>query len=264
MNRQVKSQIKTLVDNLNDTNKEQTLSQIKSIMDSNNFSDRTITVYYSQIKNMFKKVSGDKDFLNKIKPDDELTKSVLEKNLLIKNDRREINVPQQMLEDINVFGTQIKGKEKVIELVIWLMLMSGRRISEIYDGTFYVKKGEKGIFFKGIKKTKGKKEEEEIKLKLLCNKTKFIRNYKIFKRIVKGRKLLSINQSTNRKIKQLWGEQFSSHSMRGIYINYLYKFRNPDKLKKNTYIMKYLNHEVVETSMNYTQYDLNNNHEVNF
>lgn len=252
MNKETKGEIKQLVKDFKKGQEEETLKKIKEIMSKKKFSDRTITSYYSFIKNDFKKVSDNEDFLKNIRPDDEITRSVLKKNLEIKNDRKMIDISEGMLEKISLY----KDSQKAIDLVIWLMLMCGRRISEITEGTFYTKKGTKKIFFKGIKKKKTGPSDEEFELHLLCNKTLFIRNYKLFKKITVGRTTLSINQSANRKIKEEFGSQFSSHSMRGIYVNYLFMFGNSEKKKINTFIRDMLKHDIVETSMNYTQYNL--------
>lgn len=252
MNKQTKGEIKQLVEDFKEGLEEETLNKIKEIMSKKNFSDRTITSYYSFIKNDFKKVSNNETFLKNIRPDDEITRSVLKKNIDVKNDRKMIEISESMLERISLY----KDSSKAIELGIWLMLMCGRRISEITEGLFYTKKGTKKIFFKGIKKRKSGPSDEEFELHLLCCKTLFIRNYKLFKKLTLGRTTLSLNQSINRKIKDEYGPQFSSHSMRGIYVNYLFTFGNADNKKINTFIRDMLKHEVVETSMNYTQYKL--------
>lgn len=259
MKKELTKQMLKIRDNYDEKKQEEILKEINDLIMKQNFSERTITVYFSQTKNLFKQTISNDTFLKKIRPADDITNKVLKENNIKRNERTMKTIRQGMIEQIISFSDSYNASK----LLIYLMLVSGRRIGEVINGKFYLKKNEKNIMFKGILKKKEDKNTE-YKILLLTTKSKFIKSYKKFKLLTYNRKLLSLNQTTNAKIKELFGDEYSSHTMRGIYANYLFKFHNTQKLTINPFLQMVLKHDVVETSLNYTHYDFDFNEKLKF
>lgn len=259
MKKEVQQKINQLAKELKESNKEETLKKIKTTLESNGFSERSLTKYYSETKKLFKEYTKDQEFLKEIRPSPELTERIINLNKTVRDNRPMKVINKDFLLKVKSMKNN-KGQSKsntINRLLIYLIFVSGRRVSEIIEGTFYTKKNNKDIFFKGIKKKKGGKDRDtEFELKLLTSKSSFIKCYKLFKELTKGKTTKSLTITVNNYIKRNFGESFTSHTFRGVYGNYLFKFFNPDNLVINQYLRKVLKHDVIETSLNYTAYKI--------
>lgn len=257
MKKELNNFFKDLATKLTETNKEQTLKTIKEKIESQGYSNRSLTINYSLIKKIFKDYTTDQTFLSKIKPDDEITKSVIKENQEVKETRPMKPVNKDIIETLKTY----KKSDKLHPLLTWLLFVSGRRISEILEGTFFTKPRNKNLFFKGIKKKKTD-DDETYELKLISTKTAFLKNYKKMLKLKGNRSNETVIRQNSRFIKKNLGEDFNNHSLRGIYANYLFKFNNPDELRFNTFIKNVLKHDIVETSLNYSGYNIKQNKKI--
>ncbi len=241
-----------------DSNETKVLSELKKLIMSHK-SERYITVLYSKAKKEFKKHSKDQTFLKKISPPTELTQRVLSENVTRRDNQTMMQVDRDMLVEIAKF----KSGRNSTQLAIWIMMVSGRRVSEVANGKFVVKKGSKNIFFKGMLKKRTDVQGEH-ELFLLTSKTTFRKVYQKFKQMMKGRSSATLNDTVNKKLKSMFGPEMRSHKLRGIYANYIIKFHNPENLKPNTVIMNALGHSTTTTSLSYTGFELNFDKPVKF
>ena len=135
----------------------------------------------------------------------------------------------------------MKNGKNATELAIYLMLVSGRRISEISDKSlkFSKKKGDNKIYISGLLKRK-EGQGGEFGFPILTSVSVFTKTYRKFIQMMKGRSDSTLNNTVNRKLKSMFGDEFRSHKMRVIYANYIFKFNNPENLKINTVWLEHL------------------------
>jgi hypothetical protein len=234
-------------------NDEKTLDEIKKLVFTKNPSDRTITWRYSMIKSNLKKIDKFKNILSKVKPSDDLTKNVIESNKKKRDEIKRTIIDKEIINKIMKF----EKSNNIYEIYIWLLFISGRRLREIIKSKFYNIKGSQLINMKGVFKKKNNNEENSIKFKTLIPKTRFFKAHKKLMKIYKYSNIKNLSHNLQINIKKKLGKEYKTHNLRGIYVMYAYKFRNNENKKLNSFIMDFLNHDVIESSLSYTNYLIN-------
>jgi integrase len=227
------------------------LDKINEEVYKGNPMNRTITIRFSAIKAIVSKFYNDEVLLSKIRPPTLLTNEVIKENKKVRDEKKRYTIN----EDIFNKFKSLKDSTDVYDLAIYLLLMTGRRISELLTAKFYTKKNNPNIFINGIKK---KRTDNIIDCEFtpLISKTRVIKKIKEFKKKSKNINKDTFKRTLLRKIKKKISESVHTHMLRGFYVTYLYKFRNNTNDKINTFIMNKLCHDTVDSSFNYTGYNI--------
>ncbi len=247
LSKKISAQIILLMENLTDSNKEETIKSIKFIVLEDSPMPRTQSARFSRIKTLFKTISEDEVFLKKIRPDPKITEDIIKDNVETRDERRLINITEEMINKI----LKIKDSNDPHELAIFLLFVSGRRVAELLEAEFINKKKIKKVIIFGVKK---RTDNTECQFIPLINKTRFFKQLRRFDMFKKFINMDTFHRTLNRKIKVILGESFKPHTLRGMFVTYSFKFRNKDNLKINTFIMRALCHQSINSSLNYTQY----------
>ena len=200
---------------------------------------------------MFKAVTDNAEFLNQIKPPKELQDIVFEDDKKVRDNRTRIAITQPIVEQIMSYAFS----EDPAKLFIYLLFVSGRRTQELYSSKFVNIKQSKDIQLIGITKRRDVNDNTCMFTPLIA-KTRFFQIYKKYRKLRKVySSQLTFQRHLDRLIKKEFPEhKFHPHVFRGMYVTYLFRFRNYQNLKINTFIKQHLHHQSINTSMNYTQY----------
>lgn len=153
-------------------------------------------------------------------------------------------------------------KKRLELLAIKLMIITGRRIGEILNGDFKKSKHDlRKVLFKGILK-KRNTNNEYIKINTIVSQKRTLNLYHRFKALLEyklnnmgvGVKVSTVRMSIQRSIKKILVNYniSTSHQLRVIYANYMFKRNNPNNKIYNSLIAEVLNHKGLNTSINYT------------
>jgi len=241
-----------------DRNENYTLNLIKNAILSDNPKHRTISTRYSIIKKMFmNSISNiDNRFLDKIKPDDNITTSIIQLNENTRDNSKLIYIEEDDIYKL----LSLANSDNVYELLIFLLFVTGRRISEIYESNFYDIKNTNRIGINGVKKRSD--HGNGCEFPILISKPNFFKLMHKFRLLTKNKSLDTVNRNANRYMKNILGDDFHVHNLRGMYANYLFRFRNKDNIKINTFIRDVLCHQSIDASINYTGYLINFNNDI--
>lgn len=250
LSKKIKERLNKLGQELTNNNKKKTLEEIKNILDNKKNSIRTLSVNYSLAKRLMKEYTKDKEFLKQIKPNDSITKTILKQNENKLNESKMTVITKEFIEKILSFN----GSNDLFKLALYLLLTSGRRVSELVDSKFTGKNGSKKITISNIRKRSDKNQNLEIPL--LVSKTTFIKNLRKFKQRYKYSNHKTFQRTLLRHTKKLLGENIHPHVLRKIYANYLFKFRNPSNLTINPFIKDVLQQQSLSSSFFYTNVKL--------
>ena len=247
LSKNLKIEILKLIGFYNKNNANYILKEIDKLIISDNPKPRTIIVRYSNVKKLCKEYIKDDNFCNKIKADNKLINDIIIKNEFIRDNKKMIEINKELLYKLS----QLYKSDNINDLLTWLLLVSGRRISEIMTSQFKHNKNDKKVYVSGLKKTRSNHSECEIKI--LVSKTKFFKILSKYRRLQRFYKIQNIHRNLNRYLKK-WN--LHSHSLRNIYIQYLYKFRNPYNIKINEFIRQGLCQKTITASLSYTNIKL--------
>jgi integrase len=228
-----------------------TLSKINEIITKDNPKLSTISSRYSEVKKIFKQriPNISSEFLKQIKPTLEITNEVYNKNKDARDKELIVEINEKTIRDIMEF----RKSDNLYELLIYVLFISGRRISELYESEFHDVKGSNRVGINGVKKKH--LNYDGCEFPVITNKNDFYNIMKIIRDMTKDSKLGAVNRGLNRYIKILLGDDFHTHMLRGMYAQYLYRFRNPEGVKINPFIQRVLCHTSIESSMAYTGYN---------
>lgn len=209
---------------------------------ANEYSNQgTILTMLTRIKKnlITDKILNEKEALDIALPD--LTKERRRYSEDVLSNRKIKDIPVEDFKKLII----LNDNPDVIQLLTYLMVTSGIRISEALEDNF--KWTNKGILYKPKKKRED--EKEVIIYPIVDNKT-WYDNYKKF-----------LKQRTNYDNKTLTrllrehldsiNENLKPHSLRGLYTVYMLKFRNKERLIPNAYIKQILNHDATSASISY-------------
>ncbi len=232
------------------------LKNIYQLVYEHDPSNRTITIRFSLIKKIFKGYTKEKLFLAKIKPEDKITKDVIKKNHETRDSQKVMDLDADTVKQIMSYA----NSPDVYKTFIYLLFISGRRTDELINSAFKNSKGKgnKQIIMMGMSK-KRKQNEDECEFTPLVNKGAFFRAYHRFFKFIHCNSLNTFQRQLTKKVHELFPDKnYHPHSFRGMYALYSYKFRNPKKMKINTFIQEALCHSTVQSSLSYTQWNLDN------
>lgn len=249
-------------------NEEKKVSEIKKEIYKGKPTERTVLVRYSAIKKIIyqdkKKhtVKSTKNIqckaqkiLDKLQPDPNLINKIRKESEKKRDQKKKVIINQDIIEKIMSY----ENSDDIYENAIYLLLVTGRRIIELIESEFYLSKKKQYknyILADGIKKRKD--DGNGCSFIPLVNNKKVMKKIKDFKNKIKYKKNIeSFKRLLLRKIKAKIDQNMKTHSLRGIYVMYLYKFRNEKNEKVNSFIMSNLCHQNIDSSLNYTGYELN-------
>jgi len=248
-----------------DKTEKELKKKIDDLVYENKPAIKTISSRYSLIKTYLKKnYEGlDKDFINTIKPPDEITKALINDSMEKRQAKTNFTFDE---DDINLI-LSLKDSKNPQDIAIYLQFISGRRASEIYQhkddhdiiNLTRIKNKPNMIKFSNLhKKSNNTNNKNEI-VSLIPN-TSDSKEFKILYNNLKN--LLgdistqdSINR-VNKRIKSLFpkNKNMSSHRLRGMYAQYMYSQHNIEDQNINGYITKILNHDSPDSSLSYSNY----------
>ncbi len=237
--------------------KKKLLDLIKTEAYKNNPTERTILARYSTIKKLISEYITDPKFINKIKAPITLTNKIRNENKEIRDKKQLITINEDTIMKILSF----RYSDNIYENAIYLLFVTGRRLIELLTAKFYSKKNSSNyIYIDGIRKRKDNKKS--CRFIPLTDKKETIEKIHEFQEKIKKVKTDSFKRSLLRNIKKKVDDSFYTHMLRGIYIMYLYKFRNKNNKKINTFIMNNLCHQNIDSSLSYTGYNINFNEDI--
>ena len=251
INKKIKVKINNIIENFNSLDKDKIIKDLRVILLEDEPKSRTQAVRFSIVKKMFKKITDDKEFLSKIKPDQNITDGIVLEDAKRRDGEKLFDINLDLVEKINSY----QHSNDIYELALYLLMITGRRVSELMEAVFINVKGNRNIKIDGVKK---RTDEGICEFIPLINKTKFFKLYKKFKIMLKHvSSLSSFHRNLGRNTKKKLGQDFNPHKMRKIYANYSFRFRNKLKEKLNTHIKRVLCHMSINASLNYTGININ-------
>lgn len=242
----VENSVHELGKSLNDKNKNEVLAKIRNMIKTRSPSYRSQTVNFSLSKGIMKKYTNDYDFLKKIKPDQKIINKVLSDDIKQRDSKKLIYVSMDSLNKILNYNQS----DDLFELAMFLLLSSGRRTSELMASKFKNVKRENQITIDNVIKRTDKCQN--LTFEPLVKKTIFIKNIKKFKKKYKYSNKDTFQRTLHRHIKANIGQEYYPHLLRKIYANYMYRFRNTEKLAINPFIQNALLQQSITSSMYYT------------
>lgn len=240
----------------NDLEKEEKIKLSKEIVNyfmDLQISDTTKTVYISLAKKMISEKIKDDIFINSIVPKIEFTKRIKKENIQRRDEREMIEINEEQINKLFSFD----NNDDIFKLNMYLLFVTGRRFSELLYAEFINKKKNKNLFIKGI--LKRRKEEETMDgclFPIIGTKTKIIKQIKRFQKEASKFKFENYKRTFTRRIKKEFNNDWSPHTLRGIYAKYMYKNNNKGNLQINPFIKKVLCHKSIESSLSYTRINL--------
>tara|TARA_R110000772_G_scaffold106125_3_gene207961 strand:- start:4271 stop:5044 length:774 start_codon:yes stop_codon:yes gene_type:complete len=219
------------------------VKSVKEISWSNDPTDRTVSSRFSKLKGyLSKNFSISDEVLKKLRPPVELTQKILEENLEIRNNKTEKDFSQ---DDINNLLSLRTNSRTPFEKSIYLQLVSGRRISELFENKIRIDNKHPKQVKMMLNKT-GSKSTKYFTFDLLKDDDL---TGKDFKKMVTSLRTsvsgMSLNDFTKRVNKTLKGimPKLTSHSLRSMYGVYRYHTDNPDNKILTGFISEVLNHQ---------------------
>ena len=246
LSKKLKEEINQLIKKLNKKNKTSIITSIKKLMDDGKYSERTQSVHYSEIKKIFKEHTNDKEFLHKIKPNDELTKKLIEEGAQRRDSVKLFEVNKELLQKILGYH----NSNNIFELAIFLLLCSGRRTTELLNSNITNKTKTKKLIIDVVKKRKD--NNTNLEFPVLIPKSSFLKTLRNFKKRYQYTNKSTFIRTLNRKIKRSLGANIHAHLLRKIYVNYLFNFRNKDNLTINPFVRDTLLQQSITSSNFYT------------
>ena len=249
INKKIKAKIVNIIDNFNKLNKKKIIVDISSILLEDDPKPRTQATRFSLVKKMFSNITDDKEFLSQIKPDQKITDGIVLDDQKKRDGEKLFTLDENLVRKIAYF----EKSNDIYEIALYLLFVSGRRVSELMEANFINVKGNKNIKIDGVKK---RTDEGICEFIPLINKTKFFKIYKKFKLMLKHSTITSFHRNLGRNTKKKLGQNMNPHKMRKFYANYSFKFRNKGLDKINTHIKNILCHQSINASLNYTGVDI--------
>jgi len=240
-------------------NNDYSFQDLKDFIDEKILEDepkpKTIATRYSLVKNFLRdnyQQITDKQ-LKLIRPDEEITNGIIQKDLEIKSNKKNVVFNKELVDKILDF----KNTENIYELAMYLQFISGRRADEIKDKEYIARVGKDKKLKMLLSKKNGKNQNKYYQITLIPNTLSPEQFKNALKMVRQNFSHIGSNdyiKRLNRKIKKLVRSDLTSHSFRGMYATYLFNNFNHDNQNINGFIEKVLNHDSSGSSLNYSNY----------
>ena len=231
--------------------------KVRELAYSNDPTDRTITVRYSQIKKHIREIHPEysDDFLKTLNPPKELTSKIISENKVRKMSSKQVNFGPDLLDKIY----SLKDSDSPFERAIYLQFVSGRRINEVFDNAFRILKAQPRVVTMQLSKKNGDEKGKFHKMELIkdtIDNQEFKALLTKLRTSVAGMSLKDFTGRVNRAIKSNLGKDLSSHDLRAMYSVYRHATDNPDAMNLIGYIGKVLNHGSgsVDSAVSYSNF----------
>jgi len=239
-------------------NEEELTEKVRELAMSNDPTDRTITVRYSQIKKHLRELHPEynDEFLKTLNPPKELTSKIINENKERKLKSKQVNFGPEMIEKIY----SLKDSESPFERAIYLQFISGRRINELFDNEFRIIRKSPRVIMMKLSKKNGDDKNKFHKMELIMDSIdngEFKIMLNKLRSSVNGMTLKDFTNRVNRAVKSNLGKELSSHDLRAAYAVYRHATDNPDELNLIGYIGKVLNHgdTSVDSAVSYSNFN---------
>lgn len=232
-------------------NEKELLAKIKTLADTNDPADRTITSRYSLFKKHVREIHPQytDDFLKTIAPPRELTLKVIGDNQIKRNSKKLVEFDKGIVDKLLSWRTD----DMPFKRMAYLQFVSGRRVNEIFDNELggLPRKNERSVKMKLSKKTKDEKDNfytfDLIKDANISNK-EFKKELTSTRKALTGVDNGAFTQRMNKILKRDLRSDLSSHDLRSMYAVYRFNTENDEKLNLTGYIGKILNHAAASDS----------------
>jgi integrase len=248
-----------VINNFVAKNADYSFDDLKQFIDEQVTNDspqpRTISTRYSLVKKFLRdnypKITEKQ--LKAIRPDDEITNSIIEQNDIIRSHKNNIKFDKELVDKILAF----KDTEDLFELAIYLQFISGRRADEIRDAEYKIRIDQKDNLKMLLSKKSKDKRNKYFPIKLIKNSLspkQFKESVKIIRQNFNYIKSNDYIKRLNRKIKKLVRNDLTSHDLRGMYAMYMFNTDNPENRNVNGFLSSVLNHDSDSSSLSYSNY----------
>ena len=236
-----------------------TFSDLKEFIDENIMNDnpkaKTIATRYSLTKNFIRDNYPEitEKQLKLIKPDDSITNGIIQKDLEIKSNKKNIKFDDILVDKILDF----KNTDDLYELAIYLQFISGRRADELKDAEYKMRVGKDNKLKMLLSKKNKDKKNKYFPIQIIpdtITPQQFKQSVNVLRQNMSHIGSNDYIKRLNRKIKKLIRSDLTSHNLRGMYATYMFNEHNPDNQNINGYISKILNHDSDNSSLNYSNY----------
>ena len=228
---------------------EVTVKFLKELTTLHEPAKRTQLGRYTFIKKYLKQEHN--KVFDTFKPDKELVDGIVSADDSARAKKSNIVVSQDIIDDL----TRLYQSNNYIDMIISLMLASGRRINEVVNPEFkYTRlpKHPNTVKISHLSKQKESKKPARIELYQMTAKD-FKNKYGKLQATIKGDSLSSLTKLVNKKLKQISKNLKSSHNLRGIYG--LMKYRESGMTQNKTgFLTNILHHDSTETALSYNNY----------
>jgi integrase len=248
-----------VINNFVAKNPDYSFNDLKEFIDNEVTNDspqpRTISTRYSLVKKFLRDNYPQitEKQLKAIRPDDEITNSIIEQNDIIRSHKNNIKFDKELVDKILAF----KNTEDLFELAIYLQFISGRRADEIRDSEYKIRIDQKDNLKMLLSKKSKEKRNKYFPIKLLKNSLspkQFKESVKIIRQNFNYIKSNDYIKRLNRKIKKLVRNDLTSHDLRGMYAMYMFNTDNPENRNVNGFLSSVLNHDSDSSSLSYSNY----------
>lgn len=231
--------------------------KVKEIAFSNEPTDRTVTVRYSQMKKHIRELHPQysDEYLKGLNPPKDMTRKIISENKERKMSSKQINFGDDLVQKVYA----LKDSESPFERAIYLQFISGRRINEIFDNEFKIMKKQPRLVMMKLSKKNGDDKSKFHKLDLIkdtIDNQEFKAMLNKLRSSVNGMSLKDFTNRVNKSLKSNLGKDYSSHNLRAIYAVYRHATDNPDNMNLVGYIGNVLNHNdgSVDSAVSYSNF----------
>jgi integrase len=248
-----------IINNFTAKNPDYSFDELREFIDNEVTNDspkpRTISTRYSIIKKFLR--DNYPEFTEKqlklIRPDDEVTNSIIEQNDIVRSHKNNIKFNKELVDKILSF----KDTDDLYELAIYLQFISGRRADELRDAEYKMRVDKNDNLKMLLSKKSKDKRNKYFPIKLIKNSLsakQFKESVKILRQNFNYIKSNDYIKRLNRKIKKLVRNDLTSHDLRGMYGMYNFSTDNPENRNVNGYLSSILNHDSDNSSLSYSNY----------
>lgn len=189
-------------------------------------------------------------YLKDLFPDKQLTRKVKSENNDILENTTSIKISKQFVDDI--INEEINDGDCYHKIAYYLLLSSGRRIDEILNSKFEKDIDSNCVTTNRILKKRNISENN--KVRIIGDRDKFLKLICKFKSATSNIVDCTIRANLQTYIREKYNTTGikTSHFLRVLYANYLFKYENERNIIYNVYIKNILNHSTLFSSINYS------------